>query len=114
MNIQTIQFLNQIKNASRFNKEFIKIPFNKNILPIVKILYKEGFLQSFKLTNNFSVKEYNRYEIIIFLRYFSDKPILNKLRIISTPSNVKYLTISEISRLSLTKNTLFFSHDGVT
>lgn len=111
MNIQTIKFLNQLKNASRFNKEVLTVNYNKNIFCIVKILYKEGFLQSFKIVSDSDLNSItqNKYKLLIHLRYFCDKPILNKLKIVSSPSNIKYLKFSEISRLTITKNMLFFS-----
>ena len=109
MNIKTIQFLNQLKNASKFYKELLRIPFNKNILCLVKILYKEGYIQSFKIIKNLTPVKHQQYQIVIQLRYFCDKPILNNLKIISTPSKIKYLSLSDICKLTVTKNNLFFS-----
>jgi small subunit ribosomal protein S8 len=109
MNIQTIKFLNKLKNASLFNKEDITVAYSKNILGIVKILYKEGFLQSFKIVAQSNLTSQVRYSLVIRLRYFYDKPILKKLKIISSPSRVIYLNFLDISKLAATKNALFFS-----
>ena len=109
MNTQTLKFLNQLKNASLFNKEFINVAHSKNTLRIVKVLYKEGFLQSFKLRICPDHLSQKRYVLVIQLRYFYDKPILKNLKIISSPSRTIYLNSSDIIKFAVTKNSLFFS-----
>jgi len=108
MNIQVIKFLNQLKNASLVHKEIINVEYNTFVLAVLKILYKEGFIQSFKIK-----KEINNYQHLYFLsvsiRYYCNKPVFNNLKIISTSSRVKYLSYKSISRLNTKKANFFFS-----
>jgi ribosomal protein S8 len=49
MNLQTIKNLNKLKNASLIKSESISLEHSFLILNIIKNLYKEGFIQSFKI-----------------------------------------------------------------
>jgi small subunit ribosomal protein S8 len=109
MNIQTIKFLNQLKNASSFNRECIDVMYSKNILSIVKVLYEEGFLQSFKIVTQLNYDPQVRYILVIQLRYFYDKSIFKKLKIVSSPARVIYFNFLNICKFSAEKNVLFFS-----
>lgn len=109
MNTQLIRHLNQIKNASLFKKEVVKVPYTRNLFFLVKLLYEEGFLQSFKITSCLRSDKQKDYFLLISLRYFQDKPVLQKMKVISSPSNFRYLKFFEIVKLRDTKNTLFFS-----
>jgi small subunit ribosomal protein S8 len=109
MNIQTIKFLNQLKNASLFNRECIDVIYSKNILSIVRVLYEEGFLQSFKIVTQLNYTSQVRYTLVIQLRYFYDKPIFKKLKVISSPARIIYFNFSNICKFSPEKNVLFFS-----
>ena len=50
-----------------------------------------------------------RFQTIITLRYSYNKPALKSLKIISTPSHSKYLTLKDISKIQDRKNILFLS-----
>ena len=52
MNIALIRILLQIKNASIVKKKYIEVVVNKKSIIIIKILYKNGFLQSYIKKNN--------------------------------------------------------------
>ena len=91
MNTQLIRHLNQIKNASLFKKEVVKVPYTRNLFFLVKLLYEEGFLQSFKITSCLRSDKQKDYFLLISLRYFQDKPVLQKMKVISSPSNFRYL-----------------------
>jgi small subunit ribosomal protein S8 len=95
-----INFLLTLKNASSLKKEKIKIKYSKHSLELVVCLYNEGFIHSYQLKNN---------QILIILRYFFNKPILKNLKIISTPSKLRYLNLKALSKLSNKKTSLFFS-----
>jgi len=106
MNIYTIRFLIQLKNATFARKEKVLTPFNKLSLELVKSLYKEGFIQSFYIMKN---KTTNQEQITIILRFFYNKGLLKDLKIVSTPSFIKYLTLNDIYKLNNKKNIMFFS-----
>ena len=50
MNFNTIKFLIKLKNAALARKEIVTAPYNKLSFNLVKCLYKEGFVQSFELS----------------------------------------------------------------
>jgi len=105
MNIQTINFLNTIKNASLSNNEIVSLPYNKFILNLLVVLYKEGFVQSFKVYQSDS----SQRKIDIVLRYYYNKSSLKSLKIVSSPSKIKYLDYSSLTKLSVKKSVLFLS-----
>lgn len=106
MRTSLINLLLKLKNASIAQKETIKIVPNKICEKLLKKLYLEGFIQSFKeIKNPIS----NKKEILVSLRYFSNKNIFNNLHLISTPSKVKYITYVDLCKINEIKLTLFLS-----
>ena len=108
MNIQTIKFLNKLKNASLVNQDFFQINSNKLIASVLKILYKEGFVLSYKIRpkkNFLNLKK----EAIVHLRYVHSKPVFKDLKIISTPSHTIFMAHTTICRIVSKKNILIFS-----
>jgi len=105
MNIQTIKFLNTIKNASLSNNETVCVPYNKFILNLLTVLYREGFVQSFKVYKS----DCSEKKIDIILRYYYNKSSLKSLKIVSSPSKVKFLDYSSLTKISIKKNILFLS-----
>lgn len=108
MNINLIKFLSKLKNASLSKQERISIPYNKLYLEVIKLLYREGFIQSFFIKPAFS-RLTNEFTLFVTLRYVNSKSVFKNLRIISTPSRVNYLNIKDLSKVSNKKNVLFLS-----
>ncbi len=108
MNIKTINFLTQLKNASMINKESIRLESNRFILSLLKVLYKEGFILSYRVQEkkDFSNKT---SEVIVNIRYVQNKPVFNNLKIISSPSFQKLVSLKNISRLVAKKKFFLFS-----
>jgi len=108
MNINLIKFLSKLKNASLSKQEVISIDYNKLCLDVVKLLYKEGFIQSFSI-KKISFGSNTQFKIFITLRYFNNKPIFKNLKIVSTPSRLNYLNIKDLSKISNKKIILILS-----
>jgi small subunit ribosomal protein S8 len=106
MNCHILKALNKIKNASLLNKEFVSLTYSNYVLEILKSLYKIGFIQSYVTVRD---KKGSLDQILIYLRSSYNKIILNKLILISTPSNKKYLSCLKIHNLPVKKNIYFFS-----
>ena len=102
MNLTKIKFLLTLKNSSLVKKEYILTLFFKKNYDIIYILYKEGIIQSFNLQN------FNK-KIIIYLRYYYNKILLNSLKIISKPSNTKFLKIKDLYKLNIKKKLFILS-----
>ncbi len=108
MNINLIKFLSKLKNASISKQEVISTDYNNLCLAVVKLLYKEGFIQSFSI-KKVSFNSNVELKIFITLRYFNNKPIFKNLRIVSTPSRLNYLNIKDLSKISNKKIVLILS-----
>lgn len=83
-------------------KEIVSIKPNNLLIELLALLYKEGFVQSFR------INEKTR-DIDIFLRYPYNKDIFKNLKIISTSSRFNYLKYSDICRLADKRFILIFS-----
>ena len=105
MNTQTINFLNKIKNASLSSNEIISVPYNKFMINLLAVLYKEGFIQSFNVYQDVNCQT----KVDILLRYYYNKSSVKNLKIISSPSKVRYLDYNSLTKLSIKKNVLFLS-----
>jgi small subunit ribosomal protein S8 len=102
MNKSIANFLIKLKNSSLVNKEIINIRLENVILKIIKLLYKEGFIQSFKV--NLETKN-----ILIYLRYSFNKSILKNIKIVSLPSKQLYIKYKELTRISSKNNFILVS-----
>ena len=100
MNVTISDFLSSLKNASLIQKKFLIVHFNKNFLPILKILYKEGFILTYSKINT---------NIIIKFRYYYGISYLKKIKIVSTASKPVYLNQLEIVKLMEKNKLLVFS-----
>ena len=108
MNINLIKFLSKLKNASISKQEVVSTGYNNLCLAVVKLLYKEGFIQSFSI-KKVSFNSNVELKIFITLRYFNNKPIFKNLKIVSTPSRLNYLNIKDLSKISNKKIVLILS-----
>ena len=111
MNFRSIQFLNRLKNAANRNKEKVQFSYSICVYRLVKVLYKFGYLQSYKFLTIKNSNNHVRKEILVYLRYYYDKSNLHNLQIISRPSHFRFLDFKDILRINETKNTFFFSTD---
>jgi len=109
MNIYTIKFLIKLKNAALSKKEVITTPHNKLSYDLIKCLYKEGFIQSFELNEIISLNLEKKYEIKIILRFFYNKCLLKNIKILSTPSLIRYFTFKDVCKIQTKKLVMFLS-----
>ena len=68
-----IKALIKLKNASLLNKEIIYLNFDLKYFEILRILYKEGFIQSYKIDKE-------NYQTIVYLRFFQNKSVIDRLK----------------------------------
>ena len=108
MNINLINLLSKLKNASFSKHEQLSVDYNKLCLGVVGLLYKEGFIQSFSVKCVFEGLN-SKLKIFITLRYFNNKSVFKNLKIVSTPSRVNFLNTKDLSKISNKKLVLFLS-----
>ena len=108
MSIHFVKFLLQLKNASIAKKETLSVEYSSIREKMTTLLYIEGFVQSFEIIldtlNNFKT-------ILITLRYYFSRSLLERLKLLSKPSHVRYMKFSDISNIPDRRFVLFFSTD---
>lgn len=107
MNLETIKFLSQLKNASLVNHENVCVRSNRLIQSLLKFLYKEGLVLSFR-TKKHQLFGFTSNSFVN-LRYFFNKPIFKHFKIMSSPSKRKYVSLHILSRIYSKKNIFLFS-----
>jgi len=80
----------RIKNGYRVGKESVIQPYSKLVIKIMKLLQKEGYIDS--------VEEKN-HEVVVSLKYINRQPALTDLKRISKPSLRVYKGVGELPRV---------------
>ena len=89
-----------IKNGQLAKRAFV-YQTRKNICEsFLKILWEEGFLLGYEI-------EYNKLKI--FLKYKNGKPLINTIKLISTPGRRIYWSIHQIWKIDSSKSFIIFS-----
>lgn len=108
MSIHFVKFLFQLKNASIAKKETLSVEYSNIREDMTNLLYLEGFVQSFEIILDPS----NLFKtILITLRYYFSKSLIEGLKLLSKPSHVRYMKFSDISNIPDRRFVLFFSTD---
>ena len=94
MKSHIIFFLLKLKNASLYKKEVVIIDFKQDYIPILQLLYKEGYIQTFLINKDLSK---NKSIIIIYIRYVYNTFALSNLKLLSKQSCVKTITYKQLS-----------------
>lgn len=102
MCVTLIKCLIKIKNASNLNKEVVYLNFNIKYLKILKILYREGFIQGFKL-------DLQNYQTIVYLRFFQNKKVIDRLKFLSIPSREHFISYKDLSMINNKKTFILLS-----
>ena len=102
MCVTLIKALNKLKNASLLNKEFVYLNFDLKYFEILKVLYKEGFIQGYQIDKD-------NYQIVVYLRFFQNKFVIDRLKFLSVPSSHRFLSYSELCLISNKKTFILLS-----
>jgi ribosomal protein S8 len=92
--------LSSLKNALSVRSESIVISKSLKSINILDVLYKKGFIQSYKV---FSKK------IIVYLRYLNNKPVFKSFKFLIKSINSKNLSFKNLCKISNKSTTLFVS-----
>lgn len=108
MSIHFVEFLLQLKNASIARKETLSVEYSIIREDMTKLLYLEGFVQSFEMViDKFSLIK----KIQITLRYYQGKSLLEGLKLLSKPSHVRYMKFLDVSNIPDRRFVVFFCTD---
>lgn len=104
MNQKVIKFVNQLKNCSLIGRKEFFITFSDLVLRYTRCLYKEGFIQSYKVIDLNQQKK-----IKILIKINDGFALTSNIKLISTLTKKRYLTFKDISNINMRNKELFFS-----
>ena len=90
MNDTISDLLTRIRNGQMSSKKEVSIPFSKMKEAICKVLQDEGYITSFRIEDG-KIKN-----IIVELKYFEGKPVIDFIKRISRPGLRIYKSCDEI------------------
>jgi small subunit ribosomal protein S8 len=73
--------LTRIRNGQRVALQTVSMPSSKLKEAIARVLEEEGYIDSFEVTDNAG----NKRELLVKLRYYDGKPVIEKIQKISKP-----------------------------
>jgi small subunit ribosomal protein S8 len=83
--------LTRIRNAQTARQPSVRMPMSKRKLAIAKVLEQEGYLASVKVEN---VDDKN--EMVLELKYYQDKPVIERLERVSRPGLRIYKRVDQL------------------
>lgn len=86
--------LSRIRNAQARAKISVNIPSSKLKVAIVNILKEEGYINDYKIND-----EGGKQVLIIELKYFEGKPVIEMLRRVSKPGVRRYRTGNNLPKV---------------
>ena len=95
MNIKVVNFLNQLKISCVRKNLSVTFEFDFYVLQLLEVLYEEGYLEGYKVVRSDNVKK-----IFVLVK----RTGLESLKIVSTPSNFRYIDLKQINKLFFTAN----------
>ena len=72
--------LTRIRNAQNTKKKSVSMPSSKVKVALVDVLYKEGYLESFEVT-----QMSGKTILTVYLKYYDGQPVISEVRRISRP-----------------------------
>ena len=97
-------FIN-IKNGQLAKRDFVYCAQKKTSKFFLKILWKEGFINSYRISFKYPAK----YKI--FLKYNKNRSVLNSLKFISKPAQKIYYSINQLWKINNSKSLIIISTD---
>ena len=86
--------LTRIRNSLERNKRDVKIPSSKLKVAIANILKQEGYISDFRVEENDK-----KASLIIDLKYFEGKPVIEMIKRVSRPSLKSYKSIDDLPKV---------------
>lgn len=83
----------RIRNAQMASKANVRMPSSKMKASIAQVLVDEGYVASF------SVEGEQKPELVIELKYYKGKPVIEKIERVSRPSLRQYRGTSELPKV---------------
>jgi small subunit ribosomal protein S8 len=81
--------VSRLKVATRNHFVSVKVKYTVLCLNVLNLLYKNGFIYNIKIVDN--------DQLIIFLKYYQNRPVFYSIDIISTPGKRVFWTLGKLS-----------------
>jgi ribosomal protein S8 len=94
--------ISSLKNGFSAKKAFIRVNTNSHTLSILRVLYREGYILSYK-------KSLNRNYAFVYLRYHFNVSVWKSAFIFSKSSNQVFLRYSDLCRIESRRRSVFVS-----
>ena len=95
MNDPISDMLTRIRNAQMAEKATVSMPSSKLKIAIAEVLKEEGYVDGFKIEQG----EANKSTLQIGLKYYSGRPVIEKIQRISRPGLRIYKGSNDIPRV---------------
>ena len=95
MNDPISDMLTRIRNAQMAEKASVSMPSSKLKIAIAEVLKEEGYVDGFKIEQG----EANKSTLQIGLKYYSGRPVIEKIQRISRPGLRIYKGSNDIPRV---------------
>lgn len=79
LNDPIADMLTQIRNGQVSQKGTVEVPSSKKKLALLKVFEEEGYIQGFKVVSD------QKPRIRIHLKYYNNKPVIEKIQRVSRP-----------------------------
>lgn len=73
--------LTRLRNGCMAKQAVVSVPASKIKQSILEVLYDEGYISGYRVEK----LENNKSEILVDLKYYKGKPVISKIKRISTP-----------------------------
>ncbi len=83
--------ITKIRNAQKSKHEEVQVKYSKLKEEILKTLKNDGFINDYKV-----IKENNKANIIIKLKYYNNKPVITGIEKVSKPGRKIYVKAEEL------------------
>ena len=90
MNDTISDLLTRLRNGQMSNKESVSIPFSKMKEALCKVMLDEGYI------NGISIEDGDYKNIIVDLKYYDGKPVIDFIKRISRPGLRIYKSANDI------------------
>lgn len=87
--------LTRIRNAHKINAVSVLIPNSQTKQNIAKVLYEEGYINAYHVEE----LENNKSHIVIELKYFEGKPVIEKIDRVSRPGLRIYRSKNDLPKV---------------
>ncbi len=87
--------LTRIRNAQSVAKRTVKMPCSNFKVAIAKVLKDEGYIKDFEVEDN----DNNKKSLVIGLKYYNGKPVIDKIERVSRPGLRVYVDKSDLPQV---------------